>query len=145
MLRLTNIKLPLDHAESALTDAILARLGIAADELTGYTVVKRSYDARKRGGIVLIYSLDVETPREGEILQRLLDDEATAADSARKTNAGNASDHRADANDAGTDKTDSTPAAGDNKLASRQPPLHKVSPTPDTTYKFIAHASAHLP
>ena len=145
MLRLSDLKLPLDHAESALTDAILARLGIAADELTGYTVAKRSYDARKRGGIVLIYSLDVQTPREGEILQRLLDDEATAADSAHKTNAGNASDPRADANDAGTDKTDSTPAAGDNKLATHQPPLHKVGPTPDTTYKFIAHASAHLP
>ena len=48
MLRLTDIKLPLDHGGSALTDAILARLGIAADELTGYTVAKRSYDARKR-------------------------------------------------------------------------------------------------
>lgn len=71
MLRLTDIKLPLDHAESALTDAILARLGIAADELGSYTVAKRSYDARKRGAIVLIYSVDVETPREADLLQRL--------------------------------------------------------------------------
>ena len=71
MLRLTDLKLPLDHPESALTDAILARLGIAADELTGYTVARRSYDARKRGAIVLIYSVDVETPREAEILRQL--------------------------------------------------------------------------
>ncbi len=71
MLRLTDLKLPLDHPESALADAILARLGIGVDELTGYTLAKRSYDARKRGGIVLIYSVDVETPREAEILQRL--------------------------------------------------------------------------
>ena len=71
MLRLTDLRLPLDHPASALTDAILARLGIAADELTAYTVAKRSYDARKRGGIVLIYSIDVDTPREAEILQRL--------------------------------------------------------------------------
>ncbi|ALN61354.1 hypothetical protein GLA29479_469 [Lysobacter antibioticus] len=63
--------MPLDHPASALTDAILARLGIAADELTAYTIAKRSYDARKRGGIVLIYSIDVDTPREAEILQRL--------------------------------------------------------------------------
>ena len=42
MLRLTDIKLPLDHAESALTDAILARLGIAADELTGFTIARRT-------------------------------------------------------------------------------------------------------
>ncbi|HVR82380.1 MAG TPA: NAD(P)/FAD-dependent oxidoreductase [Luteimonas sp.] len=79
MLRLTDIKLPLDHAESALTDVILARLGIVAEELTGYTVAKRSYDARKRGAIVLIYSLDVETPREADILQRLHVDSGNAA------------------------------------------------------------------
>jgi len=71
VLRLTDIKLPLDHPERALTDAILARLGIAADDLRGYTVARRGYDARKRGAIVLIYSVDVETPREGELLQRL--------------------------------------------------------------------------
>ena len=34
MLRLTDIKLPLDHDEAALRAAILARLGIPADELT---------------------------------------------------------------------------------------------------------------
>lgn len=45
MLRLSDLKLPLDHPGSALTDAILARLGIAADELTGYTVARR-YAAR---------------------------------------------------------------------------------------------------
>ncbi|MEG3193082.1 NAD(P)/FAD-dependent oxidoreductase [Lysobacter sp. D1-1-M9] len=70
MLRLTDIKLPLDHAESALSEAILARLGIRAGELSGYTIAKRSYDARRRGAIVLIYSVDVETPREAEILRR---------------------------------------------------------------------------
>ncbi|BCT93578.1 hypothetical protein LYSHEL_26030 [Lysobacter helvus] len=76
MLRLTDLKLPLDHPEAALREAILARLGIAADELTGFTVAKRSYDARRRGAIVLIYSVDVDTPREADILQRLqLDDE----------------------------------------------------------------------
>jgi uncharacterized FAD-dependent dehydrogenase len=78
MLRLTDLKLPLDHSESALREAILARLGIAADELAGYTVAKRSYDARRRGAIVLIYSVDVDTPREADILARLqLDPEST--------------------------------------------------------------------
>ena len=71
MLRITDLKLPLDHDEAALAAAIVARLGIAADELAGYTVAKRSYDARKRGAIMLIYSIDVDTPREAELLQRL--------------------------------------------------------------------------
>jgi uncharacterized FAD-dependent dehydrogenase len=77
MLRLTDLKLPLDHDEGALRALVLARLGIAADELTGYTVAKRSYDARKRGAITLIYSVDVDTPREADVLRRLqLDPEA---------------------------------------------------------------------
>ena len=113
MLRLTDIKLPLDHAESALADAILARLGIGADELTGYTVAKRSYDARKRGGIVLIYSVDVETPREAELLQRC----KTKRRQLARTGG------------AGRQRSPSS--------APRDTPF-KVVPTPDTTYKFVA-------
>ena len=71
MLRITELKLPLDHDEAALPAAIVARLGIKPDELTAYSVAKRSYDARKRGAIVLIYSVDVDTPREAELLARL--------------------------------------------------------------------------
>ena len=70
MLRITELKLPLDHDEAALPAAIVARLGIKPDELTAYSVAKRSYDARKRGAIVLIYSVDVDTPREAELLAR---------------------------------------------------------------------------
>ena len=77
MLRLTDLKLPLDHDEAALPAAIVARLGIAANELTGFTIAKRSYDARKRGAITLIYAVDVDTSREADILARLqVDDEA---------------------------------------------------------------------
>jgi uncharacterized protein len=60
MLRLTEIKLPLDHPAEALQAAILERLGIAADELIGFSVYKRSYDARKRSAITLIYTVDAE-------------------------------------------------------------------------------------
>ncbi|MFS8138782.1 MAG: NAD(P)/FAD-dependent oxidoreductase, partial [Thermomonas sp.] len=74
MLRLTDLKLPLDHDDAALAAAIVTRLGIAADELTSFTVAKRSYDARKRTAIVLIYSVDVATRREPELLQRLQHD-----------------------------------------------------------------------
>jgi uncharacterized protein len=74
MLRLTDLKLPLDHPEDALTRAILKRLDIEATALTSYTVAKRSYDARKRGAILLIYALDIETTREAELLRRFADD-----------------------------------------------------------------------
>jgi uncharacterized FAD-dependent dehydrogenase len=74
MLRINELKLPLDHAEDALRAAILARLGIGDADLTGFTVFKRSYDARKRSAIVLIYAIDVDTPREAQILARLQHD-----------------------------------------------------------------------
>lgn len=70
MLRLTDIKLPLDHAEGAIAAAICARLGIAPAQLRGHTVFRRGYDARKRGAIALIYTLDVEVADEAALLAR---------------------------------------------------------------------------
>ncbi|MEO6925025.1 MAG: hypothetical protein ABI129_00030, partial [Rhodanobacter sp.] len=74
MLRLTDLKLPLNHGGDELTAAILRRLDIAAADLAGYSVAKRSHDARKRGAITLIYAVDVDTPREAALLQRFADD-----------------------------------------------------------------------
>ncbi|WGG49459.1 NAD(P)/FAD-dependent oxidoreductase [Rugamonas sp. DEMB1] len=71
MLRLNEVKLPLDHGEAELPAAILARLQIPAAELLGFSVFKRSYDARKRSAIVLIYSLDVEVKDQAGVLARL--------------------------------------------------------------------------
>ena len=60
MLRITELRLPLDHAEDALRPAIVARLGVRDAELTSFTVFRRSYDARKKTAIVLIYTIDCE-------------------------------------------------------------------------------------
>jgi hypothetical protein len=58
MLRITELRLPLDHAPHALRPAVLARLRLADGQLSDVTVVKRAYDARKRSAIQLIYTLD---------------------------------------------------------------------------------------
>ena len=71
MLRLNEVKLPLEHDEAALPAAMLARLGIDAADLLGFTVFKRSYDARKRSAVVLIYSLHVDVKNEAAVLARL--------------------------------------------------------------------------
>ena len=68
MLRLTEIKLPLDHAGDAVSMAILARLGLKPDELIGFTVFRRGVDARKRSAIHFTYTLDIETTRDAELL-----------------------------------------------------------------------------
>jgi uncharacterized FAD-dependent dehydrogenase len=74
MLRISEIKLPLDHDDSALAQAILKKLGISEAELTDYTIFKRSYDARKRGNILLVYIVDVETPLEEKLLAKFAGD-----------------------------------------------------------------------
>lgn len=70
MLRLTEIRLPLDHTENELKQAILDRLDIPENELLGFTVYRRNYDARKKTAIVFSYTVDVETGNEKNILDR---------------------------------------------------------------------------
>jgi hypothetical protein len=60
MLRITELRLPLNHAESELRPAVVTRLGIKDEQLKAFTVFKRSYDARKKAAIVLIYTVDCE-------------------------------------------------------------------------------------
>ncbi|MEN3112991.1 NAD(P)/FAD-dependent oxidoreductase [Uliginosibacterium paludis] len=70
MIRLHEIKLPIDHPEDALRPAILARLGIPSDELLDFQVFKRSPDARKKSAILLSYSVDVTLADEAGVLKR---------------------------------------------------------------------------
>jgi hypothetical protein len=70
MLRLTEVRLGIGHAVDEIKPAILRALGIAEPELLGYRVHRRGYDARKSGGIVFVYTLDVEVKNEAELLTR---------------------------------------------------------------------------
>lgn len=59
MLRLTDVKLPLDHDDQAINEYILQRLSLQPKQLSEYTVFRRGYDARKRDVIILMYTLDI--------------------------------------------------------------------------------------
>ena len=96
MLRITELRLPLAHPPEALRTALLARLALADADLAGLRLVKRSFDARKKSAVVLIYTLD-----------------ATLA--------------------AGVDE------AG---LLARHAADSHIRPSPDTTYRLLAHAPA---
>ena len=74
MLRITELKLPLDHPETAIKTAVLNRLGISAEELIAFFIFRQGHDARKRAAISLVYTLDVEIKNEQAILSRLQDD-----------------------------------------------------------------------
>jgi uncharacterized FAD-dependent dehydrogenase len=74
MLRLSEVKLPLDHPSSALDAAVLARLaeiGVSPDGMLRYTVFRRAHDARKRTDIKLTYILDVELKDEAAAFRRM--------------------------------------------------------------------------
>ncbi len=77
MLRITELRLPLDHAEGAVRAAIVSRLGLQDTDLHAFTVFKRSHDARKKTAIVLIYTVDCELAAEAlqvDVLQRFAAD-----------------------------------------------------------------------
>ena len=96
MLRITELRLPLAHPPEALRTALLARLALADADLAGLRLVKRSFDARNKSAVVLIYTLD-----------------ATLA--------------------SGVDE------AG---LLARHAADSHIRPSPDTTYRLLAHAPA---
>ncbi|MCG9629798.1 NAD(P)/FAD-dependent oxidoreductase [Vibrio sp. Isolate30] len=74
MIRLTEIKLPLDHEEHEIQDAIEAKLGITADQVISFNIFKRGYDARKKTKILLIYTLDVAVENEEALLEEFVSD-----------------------------------------------------------------------
>ncbi|PWC30600.1 NAD(P)/FAD-dependent oxidoreductase [Teichococcus aestuarii] len=74
MLRLTELKLPLDHAPEALREAALARLGIPDSDLLHLHVFRRGYDARRKSAIHLIYTLDLLLRDEAALLRRFAAD-----------------------------------------------------------------------
>jgi uncharacterized FAD-dependent dehydrogenase len=70
MLRLNELKLPLDHSVEDLPAAICARLGINPADLERFTVVKRGNDARKKSAIQLVYAVDLVVADEAAVLAR---------------------------------------------------------------------------
>lgn len=70
MLRLTELRLPLDHSPQALAHAICERLNISPDALEHYSVFKRGHDARKRVAIKLVYAVDCTVKDEATVLAR---------------------------------------------------------------------------
>ena len=68
MIRLSDLKLPLDHEPDALAPAICARLGIAPEDLRAVHMFRRGNDARKKSAIQLVYTFDVAVADEAAVL-----------------------------------------------------------------------------
>ena len=69
MLRITELKLPLDHEQSLIKTAVIERLSITEQDFIAYTMFRLGHDARKRNAIELVYTLDVEVKNESAVLE----------------------------------------------------------------------------
>ena len=80
MLRLTEIKLPLEnatelaHSPEVIKAAILQRLGVPEADLMRFDIFKRGVDARKSHAILFVYTLDVEVKNEAKLLAKFKKD-----------------------------------------------------------------------
>ena len=70
MIRITELRLPIDHAPKALEAAILKRLKIAPQDLIQFQIFKRSYDARKNAVLTFIYTVDLSAKNEEGLLKQ---------------------------------------------------------------------------
>lgn len=77
MIRIQQLILPLDHGEGELSIAAARRLFVDVGDIASVSVAKRSYDARGRRGVRLIYSLDVglgDPEGEAALLENFVED-----------------------------------------------------------------------
>jgi hypothetical protein len=70
MLRVTELKLPLDHGDDAIAATIRRVLGVQPPDLLSTAIVRRGYDARHRARILLVYTVDVTVADEEAVLRR---------------------------------------------------------------------------
>lgn len=71
MIRITELKLPLDHSDAELKEALKHRLTM---DIKQYHIIRRGYDARKRGHILLVYTIDCEIEDDAFCLRQFADD-----------------------------------------------------------------------
>ncbi len=69
MLKIQQLKLPVAHTKEELKGKIIQMLHIQPKELIGYTILKRSLDARK-DRLQYVYTVEAEVRKESAVLRR---------------------------------------------------------------------------
>ena len=70
MVRLTNLKVPLDYTEEALKTILLKKLKLNPSDLISFSVTRRSIDARDKQDVHFVLSLDLSLKNETGTLRR---------------------------------------------------------------------------
>ena len=69
MIRVSQLKLPVEHSEEQFYQKIEKSLKIKKDQIKKLQIVKKSIDARKKPDISIVYSVDVWVDNEEKILK----------------------------------------------------------------------------
>lgn len=70
MIRVQDIKLTLEEDKTQLPYKIAKKLRIKPEDITYYTIYKEAIDARQKKAIKLIYTVDIKTPKEAQLLKQ---------------------------------------------------------------------------
>ena len=71
MIRIQQLKLPLEHDHYTIENKIRHVLGLSADQQFTYEIVRRSVDARKKPQLNYVYTVDVSMSGEGKLVKKL--------------------------------------------------------------------------
>ena len=71
MIRISQIKVPLEHTQEDVLRKAAALLRIAPSAILSWQIVKKSIDARKKPFIKLVYSVDVKVINEADVLRKI--------------------------------------------------------------------------
>lgn len=74
MLRVSNIKISINDDKSKILKLVLNKLKIKENEIIKYHIFKESIDARKKGKIDFVYTVDVKVKNEEKLLKKGLKD-----------------------------------------------------------------------
>ena len=76
MIRITQLKLPVDHRQEQLRKKI-ARILKCGEDTFSYEIVRQSLDARHKDDKKFVYTVDVSTPAEKKMLRKNIDKNVT--------------------------------------------------------------------
>ena len=68
MLRIANLSVPLDYTDESLRLLAARKLKLAPERVKSVTLVKKSVDARDKGDVHFVLTVDVRAEGEGDAL-----------------------------------------------------------------------------
>lgn len=73
MIRINQIKMPIEHSETALLEKAAKLLKIKKEQITELVIQKKSIDARKKPELHIVYSVNVLVDNEKNVLKKIND------------------------------------------------------------------------